>query len=106
MTLNAYDAGLLSDHGGGDIDWWRDYIRCELARAHDFYTAQLTPLLEGRLLDAAINYAVALDAWETRVRSESLTADDIRGHVLEMASLAWYAACREYAQKLRQTESG
>ena len=37
-----YDAGLLSDYGGGDVNWWWDYIRAELDRAHDFYTAALT----------------------------------------------------------------
>ena len=34
-----YDAGLLSDYGGGNVEWWQDYIRSELERAHDFYTA-------------------------------------------------------------------
>lgn len=36
-----YDAGLLNDFGGGDVDWWMDYIRAELDRAHDFYTAHI-----------------------------------------------------------------
>ena len=38
--LYRYDAGLLSDHGGGDVEWWQDYIRAELDRAHDFYANQ------------------------------------------------------------------
>lgn len=41
MALDAYDAGLLSSHGGGDVDWWQDYIRAELGRAHDFYVDQV-----------------------------------------------------------------
>lgn len=36
----CYDAGLLGDGGGGNVDWWQDYLRCELARAHEFYTDQ------------------------------------------------------------------
>ncbi len=40
--LSAYDAGLLNDYGGGDVGWWQDYIRAELARAHDFYQSQLS----------------------------------------------------------------
>lgn len=32
-----YDAGLLGDGGGGDVDWWHDYIRVELARADEYY---------------------------------------------------------------------
>ena len=39
--LEPYDAGFLSDYGGGNVDWWQDYIRSELARAHDFYQSQL-----------------------------------------------------------------
>ena len=35
-----YDAGLLGDGGGGDVDWWQDYIRAELERAHEFYSDQ------------------------------------------------------------------
>lgn len=37
---DAYDAGLLGDYGGGDVEWWQDYIRAELGRAHEFYAAQ------------------------------------------------------------------
>ena len=32
-----YDAGLLNDFGGGDVNWWLDYLRAELERSHDFY---------------------------------------------------------------------
>jgi hypothetical protein len=35
--VDSYDAGLLSDFGGGNVDWWQDYIRAELGRSHDFY---------------------------------------------------------------------
>lgn len=41
VSLDYYDAGLLNDFGGGDVDWWQDYIRAELARAHDFYQSQV-----------------------------------------------------------------
>lgn len=36
----TYDACLLNDYGGGNVEWWQDYIRAELGRAHDFYQAQ------------------------------------------------------------------
>lgn len=42
--VDAYDAGLLNDHGGGDVGWWQDYIRAELGRAHDHYAAQVAAL--------------------------------------------------------------
>jgi len=38
--LEPYDAGLLNDFGGGNVEWWQDYIRAELGRAHDFYQTQ------------------------------------------------------------------
>ena len=43
--LDEYDAGLLSSAGGGDVDWWQDYLRAELERAHAFYQSQLEGLL-------------------------------------------------------------
>ena len=48
---DCYDAGLLGDGGGGDVDWWQDYIRAELGRAHEFYADQFTTPSQG--LDAA-----------------------------------------------------
>ena len=39
--LDQYDAGLLNDFGGGNVEWWQDYIRAELGRAHDFYQSQV-----------------------------------------------------------------
>jgi hypothetical protein len=32
-----YDAGLLSDFGGGDVGWWQDYIRAEIGRANEYW---------------------------------------------------------------------
>lgn len=39
--LDEYDAGLLASAGGGDIEWWQDYLRAELGRAHEFYQSQM-----------------------------------------------------------------
>ena len=38
-----YDAGLLNDFGGGNVDWWQDYLRAEIGRANDFWRDQLPP---------------------------------------------------------------
>lgn len=43
-ALDAYDAGLLNDYGGGNVDWWQDYLRAELGRAHDYYAEQFAAL--------------------------------------------------------------
>lgn len=53
MTLDYYDAGLLNNHGGGNIDWWFDYIREELGRAHAFYQSQVDSMIVDAI-DAAI----------------------------------------------------
>jgi len=40
MTEEAmpnYDAGLLNDFGGGNVEWWQDYLRAELGRSEQFY---------------------------------------------------------------------
>lgn len=41
LDLDYYDAGLLNDYGGGNVQWWQDYIRNELGRAHAFYQSQI-----------------------------------------------------------------
>ena len=42
--LDEYDAGLLASAGGGDVEWWLDYLRAELGRAYEFYQSQLESL--------------------------------------------------------------
>ena len=51
-ALDCYDAGLLSDYGGGNVEWWQDYIRAELGRAHDFYVSQWEAARAARNLTA------------------------------------------------------
>ncbi|HDS1304217.1 TPA: hypothetical protein QEK28_001044 [Stenotrophomonas maltophilia] len=46
IFLERYDAGLLSDVGGGDTAWWLNYLRSELGRAHDHYQHQVNPATE------------------------------------------------------------
>lgn len=41
VVLDCYDAGILNDFGGGNVEWWQDYIRAELGHAHDFYQSQV-----------------------------------------------------------------
>lgn len=57
LMLDAYDAGLLNDYGGGDVGWWQDYLRAELARAHDHYVAQI------EAFDAQPSGYVSATAW-------------------------------------------
>lgn len=50
VALNEYDAGLLNDYGGGNVEWWQDYIRAELGRAYEHYQSQITTPLQRKPL--------------------------------------------------------
>lgn len=39
--VKRYDAGLLSDYGGGNVEWWQDYLRAEIERCNDHYEAEI-----------------------------------------------------------------
>jgi hypothetical protein len=41
-SFQDYDAGLLSDYGGGNVAWWMDYIRGELERCNEHWREQLS----------------------------------------------------------------
>lgn len=41
MTMSDFDAGLLNDFGGGDVEWWHDYIRTLLGASEDYYNEQM-----------------------------------------------------------------
>lgn len=67
-AVDAYDAGLLNDYGGGNVDWWQDYIRAELGRAHDHYMAQFAGLSPDRL-------PLGVKAWVADYRKSDGTTD-------------------------------
>jgi hypothetical protein len=56
--VKRYDAGLLSDYGGGNVEWWQDYLRAEIERCNDHWEADYAALeakvrrLEGATTDA------------------------------------------------------
>jgi len=35
--IQDYDCGLISDGGGGDVKWWRDYVTAEIGRANQHW---------------------------------------------------------------------
>ena len=43
-SLPEYNAQILGDWGGGNVEWWHDYIRAELGYAHEFYAEQFATL--------------------------------------------------------------
>lgn len=42
--MERYDAGLLGSGGGGDVNWWQDYIRALLDQSHDHYMQEIERL--------------------------------------------------------------
>lgn len=72
-VLDCYDAGLLNDFGGGNVEWWQDYIRAELGRAHDFYQSQIATqqpaqATQAEVTDAQIKMLIPCgDAWKYEV---------------------------------------
>jgi NTP pyrophosphatase (non-canonical NTP hydrolase) len=75
LDIPAYDAGLLGDGGGGDVEWWQDYIRAELERSHEHYLSHFADL-------AASPSVKGEDGWRPEVRAfadlmeEKLRAND------------------------------
>ncbi len=46
VEFNEYDSGLLNDFGGGQVDWWWDYIRTEVWKANERGKVQFDYLLK------------------------------------------------------------
>lgn len=39
-----YDAGVLSDDGGGNVAWWHDYLRAEIGHANAHWRAAVAAM--------------------------------------------------------------
>jgi len=44
-TLPDYDLSLLNDWGGGNVDWWHDYLRAEIDRANAHWRSMILGIL-------------------------------------------------------------
>lgn len=95
MSIDTYDAGLLADFGGGDVSWWHDYLRVELARAHECYEQQLTALTAER--DAANGEADVLRSALSKSVQESIEGFLIKQLTAERQSHAATKAERDAA---------
>lgn len=51
--MERYDAGNINSFGGGDVEWWQNYIRSELERAHDFYAQQAENIRQQAIRECA-----------------------------------------------------
>jgi hypothetical protein len=83
LELEEYDAGLLGYFGGGDVEWWQDYIRDLLGRAHDHYQSQVsahTPkLAESDLCKALEDACAHVDSYGGMSNSYRLVLAKARG---------------------------
>ncbi len=41
VIFGDYDCGSINDFGGGNVNWWQDYLRAEIDRANDFWRYQV-----------------------------------------------------------------
>ena len=41
MDIPDYDPGTLNDYGGGNVDWWFNYIRAEINGCNEYWREQL-----------------------------------------------------------------
>ena len=37
LNEQDYDPGILNDYGGGNVDWWLDYIRYEVNCCNEYW---------------------------------------------------------------------
>lgn len=101
-----YDAGLLNDYGGGNVEWWWDYLRAEIGRANDHWRQQHEALAKER--DAsiaartsereALNHAITLR--EEYIADLAAQCDAARADALAAASREQEA--RAEAGRLRE----
>jgi hypothetical protein len=52
--FSDYDAGLLNNFGGGNVEWWQDYLRAEIGRANDFWRDQVSALSQPHPADERV----------------------------------------------------
>lgn len=39
--IDDYDCGLINDYGGGNIQWWQDYISSVIQQCNDYWRESL-----------------------------------------------------------------
>lgn len=49
--FDDYEPGMINGNGGGNVEWWRDYMRSEIDKANDHWRSQLHQFLEQNDID-------------------------------------------------------
>ena len=84
--LDCYDAGLLGGENGFPRDWWHDYIRAELGRAHEFYAQQ---------------FATEKEAHEKAIADLTRERDEAIGECKKLAEVGHDFACKLVGERVR-----
>lgn len=72
LNSNDYDSGLLNDFGGGNIDWWFNYIRTEVNFCNEYWRG----IIEAYLDDA-------LEKEEYIMKDNVLKSGEVVGEIIE-----------------------
>ena len=70
---DLYDSGILNDFGGGNVQWWQDYIRAEVNRCNDFHSEIINQLREENerlrnIEDKVRAYLNVKKSWDNQLR--------------------------------------
>lgn len=61
-TIPDYDAGLMNDWGGGNVEWWHDYLRAEIGRANDHWSDAIAALPAAQVAVPALDVEKLVEA--------------------------------------------
>ncbi len=75
--MDEYDSGLLSDFGGGNVEWWQDYIRSEVGAANEFHMDQDN----AKVMSDAVDVEQELIRLKDDLRAKAKAWDDLEALV-------------------------
>ena len=45
-NISDYDCGLMNGYGGGQVNWWHNYIRYEVDRCNKHWREEINAIIE------------------------------------------------------------
>lgn len=107
--FDEYDSGLLNNFGGGNFEWWWDYIRSEVGRANERGKSQYEFLLSHikklqQDIDREITYKEALEQAEVKI--EELEEGIEKHHNKKLEIKKFFANISENHPQAQQIPDG
>lgn len=96
--IERYDSGLLNDFGGGNVDWWWDYIRAEVERCNDFHADIHDAAVSAARKEGMLEAARIAQEWAARFRDMRLE-DGISPGTKANCELSW-GTMDDFAQSI------